>query len=216
MDIVADHYQSTKLEHSDPEEEHYNPSPEEGYRYELLLCLGCKEITLRRHFNHDYLDLDEIETLYPQRGLQIAYIPSIVREAYEAALKARTIDASAYAILLRRMLEVVCEERKVKGESLSNKLEMLAKQGEIPRNLVGVARGLRLLGNKGAHEFSERLSNDEIPILDDLSKAILEYLYIAPYLAKQAETRLKKMNRKRYKSEESRVDNQTASEDVPW
>jgi hypothetical protein len=39
------------------------------------------------------------------------------------------------------------------------------------------------LRNIGAHEPLEGLSSDEIPILDDLSRAILEYIYIAPSLA---------------------------------
>jgi len=196
MDIVADYYLSTKPE---DEDEYYNPQPDEGYKYELLLCLACKKVTLREYFEHDCLDPEDIkvETLYPPQGVKSFYLPSLVQNAYEAAQKARAIDANAYAILLGRMLEVVCEDRKAKGKNLNEKLKNLSDQGQIPSNLVDVAHGLRRLRNIGAHEPLEGLSSDEIPILDYLSRAILEYIYIAPSLAEQAETRLKRLKEKK-------------------
>jgi hypothetical protein len=201
MDIVADYYLSTKPEPYYPEDEYeyYNPQPDQGYNYELLLCLACKKVTLREYFEHDFLDPEDIkvETLYPPQGVNLFELPSLIQMAYEAALKARSIDANAYAILLGRMLEGVCEERKVKGENLIDKLKVLAEKGEIPENLMGVAHGLRKLRNIGAHELLEGLSSDEIPILDALSRAILEYIYIAPSLARQAETRLKCLKEKK-------------------
>lgn len=207
MNIAASYYLSTKSETYDPENEYYNPEPDQGYTYELLLCWACKKVTLREYFESDFMDTEDIklETLYPPQGVKLFYLPSSIQKAYEAALKARAIDANAYAILLGRMLEVVCEDRKVKGDNLYDKLKALAEKGEIPNNLVGVAHGLRMLRNIGAHEPLEGLSSDEIPILDDLSKAILEYIYIAPTLAKQAEERSKRWKEKNagIKDEES-------------
>lgn len=199
MNIAASYYLSTKPELYYPEDEYYNPQPNQGYNYELLLCLACKKVTLREYFEHDYMDPEDIklETLYPPQGLKLVYLPSSVQKAYEAALKARAIDANAYAILLGRMLEVVCENRKVQRENLFDKLKALAEKGEIPNNLMGVAHGLRMLRNIGAHEPLEGLSSDEIPILDDLSRAILEYIYIAPTLARQAEERSKRLKEKK-------------------
>lgn len=211
MDIVANYYRSTKPE-PDPEaeyykisneyyDEYYNHLPNQGYTYNLLLCLACKKVTLQKYFDADDMpdELLSIETLYPSPGLNLSQFPHLVQTAYEAALKARTIDANAYAILLGRMLEVVCEDRKVKGENLIDKLRVLAEKGEIPTNLVGVAHGLRMLRNVGVHEPLEGLTSEEIPILDDLSKAILEYIYIAPHLAEQAEMRLSRLKEKKRK-----------------
>lgn len=199
---------STKSEPYDPEDEYYNPQPDQGYKYELLLCLACEKVTLTEYFEHSCMDPEDnnLETLYPPQGVKLFYLPSSVQKAYEAALKARAIDANAYAILLGRMLEIVCENRKVKGESLYDKLKTLAEKGEIPNNLVGVAHGLRMLRNIGAHEPLEGLSSDEIPILDDLSRAILEYIYIAPTLARQAEERSKCLKEKKAGSEDIEID----------
>jgi Domain of unknown function (DUF4145) len=199
MEIAATYYLSTKPESDDDYDEYYDPSPEQGYNYTLLLCLACKKVTLREYFAYEYSDPEDItvKILYPQQGLKLFYLPSVVQEAYEAALKARNIDANAYAILLGRMLEIVCEDRKVKGENLNDKLKILAEKSEIPTNLVGVAYSLRMLRNIGVHETMDGLSNDEIPILDDLSKAILEYIYIAPGLARAVEERLRRLREKK-------------------
>ncbi|MDA0268218.1 MAG: DUF4145 domain-containing protein, partial [Cyanobacteria bacterium] len=85
----------------------------------------------------------------------------------------------------------------VKGKNLYDKLKVLADNGEIPNNLVGVAHGLRMLRNIGVHEPLKGLSSDEIPILDDLSRAILEYLYIAPNLAMKAEASFERLKKKK-------------------
>jgi Domain of unknown function (DUF4145) len=209
MNIATSYYLSTKPESYCPEDEYYyDNEPDQGYTYELLLCLACKKVTLREYFEHDFMEPEDIklETLYPPQGVKLFYLPSSVQKAYEAALKARAIDANAYAILLGRMLEVVCEDRKVKGEKLYDKLKVLAEKGEIPNNLVGVAHGLRRLRNIGAHEPLEGLSSDEIPVLDDLSRAILEYIYIAPALARQAEEKSKRWKEKKTEIEDEETD----------
>ena len=208
MNIAASYYLSTKPETYYPEDEYYSPNPGQGYNYELLLCLACRKVTLREYFDNDFMGSEdiEIETLYPPQGVKPSYLPPSVQKAYEAALKARAIDANAYAILLGRMLEVVCEERKVKGENLYDKLKALAENGEIPNNLVGVAHGLRILRNIGVHEPLEGLSSEEIPILDDLSRAILEYIYIAPALARQAEEKSQRLKEKKAKSKNIEAD----------
>jgi Domain of unknown function (DUF4145) len=207
MDTVAKYFRSAKPEHDYrdypedcyPEDDH---EPDYGYYYRLLLCLACEEVTLQKYFEHACIEDIEVKTLYPPQGLNVFDLPSLVQKAYEASLKARSIDANAYAMLLGSMLEVVCEDRKIKGENLYDKLKVLAEKGEIPDKLVGVAHGLRMLRNIGVHEPLEGLSSDEIPILNDLSEAILEYIYVAPRLAMQAEQRLKRLKEKNFRAEE--------------
>jgi hypothetical protein len=193
MDIVANYYRSTKAEPDESEEGYYHYLPEEGYTYKLLLCRACKEVTLWKSFDADDMPehLFSIETLYPPVGLETSEFPYSVQKAYEAALKARAIDANAYAILLGRLLETICEDREATGGNLVDKLKFLANKGEIPDKLVDVAHNLRKLRNVGTHEISRGLTQSEIPILDDLIRAILEYIYIAPQLADKAEKRLK-------------------------
>ncbi|MBM0743346.1 DUF4145 domain-containing protein [Phormidium sp. CLA17] len=206
MNIVAEYYRSLKPAYGSPEGDYYNDyEPDQGYRYELLLCLACKEVTLWKYFDADYVDPEEIttETLYPLAKSRLSGLPYRIQDAYEISLKVRVIDANAYAVLLGRILEMVCEDRKATGKDLFHQLKDLATKGEIPVKLVGVADNLRHLRNIGAHASLGELTKDEIPILDDLCRAILEYVYRAPYLAEKAQQRLNRLKEKRVKKEET-------------
>ena len=178
-----------------PPEARFWEDPSDGWHYELLLCRACKQVTLRERYWFDYREEERTDTLYPPQAIKTYYLPEKVREAYNAARKARAIDANVYALLLGRTLEAVCEDREIKGKNLYEKLEALSKKGEIPENLVKVAHGLRSMRNIGAHKPFEGLSAQEMPLLDDLSKAILEYIYVAPNLAFEAEDRLKEIEK---------------------
>jgi hypothetical protein len=56
-----------------------------------------------------------------------------------------------------------------------------------------MAHGLRQLRNVGAHADLGELNESEIPVLDALSRAILEYVYRAPRLLEEVNERLKKL-----------------------
>jgi Domain of unknown function (DUF4145) len=204
MDIVAEYYRPLKSSYDSPEDDYYyGYQPEEGYKYELLLCLSCKEVMLWKYFEADYTDPEDItiETLYPSAKSRLSGLPYRIQNAYEISLKVRVIDANAYAVLLGRILEMVCEDREATGKDLFNKLQDLAAKGEIPSKLVGVADNLRHLRNVGAHASLGELTKDEIPILDDLCRAILEYVYSAPYLAEKAQQQLNHLKEKWAKKE---------------
>lgn len=186
MEIVADH--SGVRSYDDP---HSNSSWEAGNVYELLRCPACDGVTLRSYYWHDMaMDPSEIEftTLYPSGVDRPVGLPDSLARAFDAAQKVRNIDANAYGVLLGRVLELVCQDRNATGKYLADKLGDLASKGEIPDKLVGVANGLKDLRNVGAHPTLGELTGAELPILDRLCRAILEYVYSAPYIAQQAET----------------------------
>jgi hypothetical protein len=204
MEIVAEYYRSTKsiCDDDDPYEIPIYV-PEEGFRYNLLLCLSCKEA--------EYLDeYITIKTLYPTTRSRLSGLPSKIQQAYEIAFKVRVIDVNAYAVIIGRILEMICEDRNATGKDLYSRLDDLANKGEIPTKLVGVAHSLRKLRNFGAHASLGELTRDEIPILDDLCRAILEYVYSAPFLVEQAERQLniiKDKRSKESKQNETNLDN---------
>jgi hypothetical protein len=138
----------------------------------------------------------EFETLYPYGSKLPLGLPETVGKAYESALKVRPIDANAFSVLLGRVLDLVCIDRKAGGKTLNEKLNDLASKGEIPEKLVRVAKGLRQFRNVGAHAELGELTAAEVPILEDLTRAILEYVYSAPLLASQAEQRLEQLKNK--------------------
>lgn len=176
-----------------------NNTWESGSVYELLRCPACDEVTLRSYYWGDPpMEPPDItyRTLYPSGVDRPVGLPDRLARAFDAAQKVRNIDANAYGVLLGRLLELVCHDRKATGRYLANKLGDLASKGEIPDKLVSVANGLKDLRNVGAHPTLGELTGAELPILDRLCRAILEYVYSAPYIAQQAETCLQQLKDK--------------------
>ena len=183
---------------SSPEDNYY--PPEGGHTgYEICACPVCKGVTLRSYYWDDSWDPADVpyEILYPQIEKVQDGLPDAVRNAYEAAQRVKHVDANAYGVLLGRVLDITCDDRGAKGDTLDTKLKNLAEKGEIPVKLVAVAAGLRQMRNIGAHASLGELTKEDFPVLDDLTRAILGYVYSAPFLAEVAANRLAKLKRKK-------------------
>lgn len=171
---------------------------DEGRVHEMLLCPNCKKIVLRTCYIHEASDDPEYgysyEVLYPTPRKLPRGLPDKVEAAYESALRVQSIDANAFAVLLGRVLELVCVDRGANGDTLYKQLNDLASRGEIPATLADIANGLRNLRNVGAHASLGELTDKDVPMLDALARAIVEYVYTAPSLvglAKRKYERLK-------------------------
>jgi hypothetical protein len=176
---------------------------EAGDVYEILKCPGCNGIMFGKYFWHDAFDPVEndisFDLLYPSdRKTPVGLSAAIVKE-YEAALKVRKVSSNAFGVLVRRVLELVCIDRGAQGHDLFEKLQYLSSNGEMPSKLVDVAAHIRVLGNIGAHAALGELTDAEVSILDDLCRAILEYVYSAPHLAQKAQDSLDAMKLKKNK-----------------
>jgi Domain of unknown function (DUF4145) len=148
---------------------------QQDWTLRLSLCESCEVV------NYSVEDDGaEVTVLYPKSSTEFQGLPENVAKAYKAARAVRLIDANAFAVLLGRALELVCLDRKANGKTLHAQLEDLSKRGEIPGPLADMANQLRILRNIGAHAGLGELTKSEVPILDDLCKAILEYVYVAP------------------------------------
>jgi len=88
-----------------------------------------------------------------------------VESSYDAALAVKRIDPNAFAVLLGRVLDAVCEDRQAKPDKLFNRIEDLAKCGEFPPNLKELAHNLRKLRNFGAHD-SLGIQADDASLLE--------------------------------------------------
>jgi hypothetical protein len=183
-------------------ERHQNPKLhyewEQGLIYQIAVCPACSNVTLRRCMWHEDMEADEctFTVLYPSSRSLPPGMPEKIAQAYEAASRVKDVDANAYAVLLGRVLELICIDRGAKGKFVAEKLKHLAEKNEIPENLVKVAAGLRNLRNVGAHAELGELTPAEIPILTKLCVAIVEYVYSAPHLATQAEECLNRLKGK--------------------
>jgi hypothetical protein len=173
---------------------------EAGVVYEMNKCPACDGITLRSYNWHSgSMDGSDIEyiVLYPSQERSLRGLPKSIDKNYKAAQKVRNISANAYGVLVGRLLDSVCEDRNASGNTLDERLRSLANKGVIPAGLVNVAAGIRKLRNIGAHGDLGELTEAEVPVLDDLTRAILEYVYSAPLLASDAEIRFAKLKKKK-------------------
>jgi len=173
----------------------------ESKNYELVQCPSCREVTLRYYFWHDgYMESAEDTTIrifYPgEKSIPRGLPPELAKE-FNAADQVRRASPNAYGVLLRRVLELVCEDRSAEGDTLYLKLKDLADRDEIPSKLVTVAQSLRGFGNVGAHASLGNLTDKEVPVLENLTRAILEYVYSAPALAEAAVQRLTELQAKK-------------------
>jgi hypothetical protein len=127
-------------------------------------------------------------------------LPEKVRARLDAALRVKKFEPSAYAVLIRRMLETVCNEEGATGKDLFSKLDDLVAKGRMPQQLADVAHQLREVGNLGAHDDEVEVDAKDVPLIEDLAEAILEYLYRAP--AKLAAVKQGIENRKQGKTDD--------------
>lgn len=167
-----------------------------GPVHQLVICPVCSGVTLRRYVWHDQFEPDDIaiEVVYPTNASSIPIgLPPVILQEFEAALRVRSISPNAYGVLLGRLLELVCNDRGAEKGNLGARLKELSTRQEIPERLVQVAEKLQELRHMGAHAWVGELGQAEIPILDSLCRAILEYVYSAPHLVKQAEERLNQL-----------------------
>ena len=162
--------------------------------YSVLKCPACEKVNIVTYFSHEDMESEEeisYEFLFPQNPSYPLGLPEKILNAYKEAEKAKTTGVNAYAVLMRKLLEMVCLDKGASSKkTLFEMLKELADKNEIPKKLVDVANGLRDFGNIGAHAGSGELTEREIPIVSALGSAILEYLYSAPYLATLAENKL--------------------------
>lgn len=122
-------------------------------------CGSCGMLVL-----HDDIGacLDEAHFLealrvFPQAIHEHGAIPKKVRDAYEHALRVMWLDPNAFALLIRRAIETICSEEAITGPTLEVRLNRLQRKRNLPGDIAEVAKKLRLLGNRAAHDVEKGL-----------------------------------------------------------
>jgi Domain of unknown function (DUF4145) len=120
------------------------------------------------------------ERTYPRSVSEESGIPYIVRDAYREAERVKQHSNVAYAILARRVLEVIAKERGVAERNLSRAMSVLADRGEIPPILAEAATLIRTFGNVSAHSSVEKINGIHVEMIEKFLEALVQYLYVAP------------------------------------
>jgi hypothetical protein len=108
-------------------------------------------------------------------------IPPAIAASLEEAIKCHSSQCyKAAALMVRRVLEELCEERGAAGDNLKQRIAALAKIVIIPQELIQAADHLRLLGNDAAHieaKTYQTIGEPEVRLSIDLAKELLKGAY---------------------------------------
>jgi len=169
--------------------------------WQIVKCPACHNSLLREGWWNEMFG-DEtgprFKVVFPKaiKNKKINALPKDIEKAYNAAEKVKLIDSNAFAVLLGRVLDKILLEKKAEGDTLNDKLNDLAEKGLIPDTIAKAAHGLRKLRNIGAHADLGELTEEEIPILEEIINVILVYLYSAPDMIIQVTKKIDKLIKK--------------------
>ena len=125
----------------------------------------------------------DIEASYPPLRIDFdaTEVPNAVVETFEEALTCHANGCFvAAAIMVRRTLEEICEEKGAKGRNLRDRVQALGGQILIPQELLDGMDELRLLGNDAAHieaRVFDNIGKRELDVAIRFTKEILKAVY---------------------------------------
>ena len=167
--------------------------------WQIIECPACRKHLLREGWYAPLVDDENgpsYKVIHPTIKEKDYSLPPSIEKAYRAAQKVRHIDPNAFAVLLGRLLDMICLEKEAKGKSLSEKINNLSDRRVLPEPISQIALSLRALRNIGAHADLGELSEAEIPIVEELTNAILEYVYAAPAIVTKVRSEIEKLEGK--------------------
>ncbi|UCE38877.1 MAG: DUF4145 domain-containing protein [Thermoplasmata archaeon] len=116
-------------------------------------------------------------------------IPDRIRLSLEEAITCHAEGCYiASAIMVRRTLEELCDDKGIKGDNLKKRIEGLKSVVVLPQGLLEALDELRLLGNDAAHieskEYDE-IGEEEVSTAIEITKEILKGVYQMDTLVKK-------------------------------
>ena len=148
----------------------------------VAACETCGNVLVYDNLGDQTEDkwFSKCELVYPRSPFLSPVIPQKIANSYAEAFRIRAISPNAFAVLIRRALEILCNERGVTKGTLAARLKILSDKGELPPVLSQTTDLLRLIGNIGAHGSEQSVHPLQVRAIDDFFTAIVEYLYVAP------------------------------------
>jgi len=125
----------------------------------------------------------KIEKTYPTERLDFnsSNIPERIRKTFEEAIICHAEECYvAAAIMVRRTLEELCDDKAAKGKDLLTRIEALKTVVVLPQELFAAMHDLRLLGNDAAHieaKTFDSLGETEVETAIEITKEILKSVY---------------------------------------
>lgn len=161
--------------------------------YRLYRCEICTESILikavmelsknygvRDGKNSRTIDDEEVEQLWPPMLSLNSEAPERVRKIYDEARRVKSQSPSSFVVQIGRALEAVTNDKNAEGRTLYDRLNWLIANEELPQIFGEMGHINRILRNWGAHDAGFDVTKEDVEIVDEFLKAIIEYLYVAP------------------------------------
>ena len=114
-------------------------------------------------------------------GFDTTDVPKPIVACFEEAVSCESVQCyTASAVMVRKTLEMICEDRQASGNTLVERLRDLQSQLTLPPALFKAMDNLRILGNDAAHvklKDFDKIGRDELEVAIDLTKEILKGIY---------------------------------------
>jgi hypothetical protein len=149
-------------------------------RITLLACSRCRHPILMREEEFWEDSWNKPETVYPCKDIAVnerfpERLQSAVGEMH------RCFNAKAYtstAIAGRRAIEILCADRGIKERTLAASLAKMRENNIIDGSLFEWAEGLRLAGNRAAHDIDADVSLQDARDVSEFTDALIEYVVV--------------------------------------
>src|SRR5260370_23598505 len=108
-------------------------------------------------------------------------LPPDILSSLEEAIKAHAAGCyRAAALMVRRVLEELCDDKKATGSDLKQRLASLSTSVVVPKGLLDAADALRLLGKDAARISAKNydtIGTNEAELAIELAKELLKAVY---------------------------------------
>ena len=127
------------------------PSGDAPWSSFVAACSTCGDVLVYDNAGDQTSDtqFSTCELVHPKAPFIPVSVPPSIAAAYSEASRVKTISPNAFAVLIRRTLEILCHERGLTSGTLAQRLKVLSAKGELPPTLSQATDLLRLIGNIG-------------------------------------------------------------------
>lgn len=150
--------------------------------YYVFECPVCYKPVIISEYCLDINDEPpKFEIKYPSVNVSSKGVPNEIYSAFESAIKTKGIDYSICLLSLRRVLEMICNDKGAKGKNLENKIKDLIDSKLLPEMIGDACWIIRQLGNGAAHADKIEVYSYDVEQVIGYVGIIIDYLYSMPH-----------------------------------
>ena len=162
------------------------------YEDALAVCGFCDKTVLAEFGGNDLLGI------VPSPPEPPMYVPDNVKNFFQQGINNLSGDYDAAGAMFRKALETALKMKfpEIGDMKLKNRIDKIAKQGDLTPALAAWSHEIRDGGNDAAHE-EDPFSEEDAQDLYDFTELVLLYLFTLPEKLRRAQERKERQKRER-------------------